>query len=744
MNILKKHDFCFGLHLSFCIFCLYSIMKNLYSNNKTKIIFNLLLVITMPLAFSQAQTVDQASRLDGLGKPTIDDDSKYTTTGNIGITISNYGTFGDGFREQTPVNQPSCVYPKGSGIEHLFVGGLWVGAISPTGIHVSTAAFNTPRLSTGGSVNFEYTSSADASDRVLERSSIPENKYFSVDAISHQDLVADFTDTNTTVPGTSIQIPYHTPLGLAVHMETYAWNYPFADAFVIFNYTIKNVGQDTLKDAYVGLWADMVVRNTNITPPRVGSPFYLHAGAGYIDNDSTKLMYCYDYDGDPGFTDSYVAMVFLGVDSYQSDTDYRGEMFRNWWLFSGGDSDEDRPPSDEGSRYQRMKESITNSYFNSNIFQKPGNRMNLLSTGPFREIPPDSSLNVVFAIVCGKKAGVQPSTIDDDRAKQYLLQNTRWAYRAYYGEDANKNGVMDYAGTDSTEDVNGNGKLDRYILPTPPAAPYLKAIPENSRVTLLWDDRSERSIDLITKKKDFEGYRVYRSFIGADRSSNGITSNMGLIKEYDRTDGLFYDTGLDSVRLPEPVIEFVENENGQIDTITYRYKLMIDNLHNGWQYAFSVTAFDSGDVSLNLGSLESSRLQNLQIVSPGTAARNAQTVGGIGVYPNPYRANALWDGTFERERKLYFYNLPKNAEIRIYTLAGDLVDEFVHHGEEYSGEDIKWYSQFSFGNTVFPGGEHAWDLVSKYDQAIATGLYVFTVKDLDSSDIFHGKFLVIK
>ncbi|NIT62044.1 MAG: hypothetical protein GWN00_39370, partial [Aliifodinibius sp.] len=71
----------------------------------------------------------------------------------------------------------------------------------------------------------------------------------------------------------------------------------------------------------------------------------------------------------------------------------------------------------------------------------------------------------------------------------------------------NRNGVLDFVGTDSTEDVIPNGQLDRYILPTPPASPVIKAIPKNRKVTLLWDKSSEQSIDLISKQKDFEGYR---------------------------------------------------------------------------------------------------------------------------------------------------------------------------------------------------------------------------------------------
>jgi len=93
---------------------------------------------------------------------------------------------------------------------------------------------------------------------------------------------------------------------------------------------------------------------------------------------------------------------------------------------------------------------------------------------------------------------------------------------------------------------------------------------------------------------------------------------------------------------------------------------------------------------------------------------------------------------------LYFYNLPARCEVRIYTLAGDLVDRFTHNSESYNGADIKWFEHFSLRNTVFPGGEHAWDLVSEYDQAIATGLYVYTVKDHESGKIYNGKFLVIK
>ena len=70
-----------------------------------------------------------------------------------------------------------------------------------------------------------------------------------------------------------------------------------------------------------------------------------------------------------------------------------------------------------------------------------------------------------------------------------------------------------------------------------------------------------------------------------------------------------------------------------------------------------------------------------------------------------------------------------------------LVDEIHHEGATYQGRDISLLEQDSKTRTMeFAGCEHAWDLVSKEDQGIASGLYLFTVKDEDSGDIQSGKF----
>jgi hypothetical protein len=114
------------------------------------------------------------------------------------------------------------------------------------------------------------------------------------------------------------------------------------------------------------------------------------------------------------------------------------------------------------------------------------------------------------------------------------------------------------------------------------------------------------------------------------------------------------------------------------------------------------------------------------------------------VYPNPYYVNAQWDGSGERLRKLTFANIPRKAEIRIYTVAGDLVRTLAHDADTYTGADAQWYGAYGDGTQQLSGGEHAWDLVTDNDQAVATGLYLFTVENKETGDIARGKFAIIK
>jgi hypothetical protein len=124
-------------------------------------------------------------------------------------------------------------------------------------------------------------------------------------------------------------------------------------------------------------------------------------------------------------------------------------------------------------------------------------------------------------------------------------------------------------------------------------------------------------------------------------------------------------------------------------------------------------------MTLNLW--KAARFANSFRVIPGTAFTDDEATP-IGIYPNPYYGSAMWDGQQERERKIYFFNLPEICEITIYTIAGDVVDKFNHDAKSYNGSDIQWFKTFADGTQILAGGEHAWDMISNNDQAVATGL----------------------
>lgn len=662
-----------------------------------------------------------------------DDNSKYTNVGNIGITITNFGTYGHGFALWP--KQPSCEFPIGSGIEHIFDGGLWIGGYlsndllgsGRTGPYVTTGAVDAASVAQRGG-GFEFTN--DRNSRVIERSSLFDSRFYSPNAISHQDFIAIYTDTNTTYLSGEV-IENHSPFGVVVRQETYAWNYDFANNFVIFNYWIKNVSKKYQDSVYVGLWTDAVVRNTNITSPRTGSSFYNKGGNGF--DDSLNIAYEFDAAGDLGFSDSYIGVQYLGSSQIFSKANFVSWQFRNTddLVFFA--------PRNDNERYMKLKGFFAEGIrFNQGVtpaqLKTPSNRSILISVGPFNTIAPGDSINVVFAILCAKKYGNEPASLDSREQKRNLFLTAGWAKSAYQGEDRNGNNILD-----PDEDLDGDGKITRYILPAPPRAPKTRIEIYNNKAILYWDKTAESSVDPISGKKDFEGYRIYKTKSGFDLSySQDLSRDLLKVAEFDSAfNSIGFNTGFGAIRLSEPKIF-------PGDSTKYYYRYEFDNLLMGWQYAFSVTAFDKGDEERNLESLESSKLANVVKVVIGSQP-NDDDSEQIGVFPNPYYGEAYWDGRGERLRKIYFFNLPSECEIYIYTLAGDVVKKIRHSASQYNASDIEWFRTFSKdGKQIFPGGMRAWDLVTDNDQAIATGLYIYSVKNLKNGKIKTGKFLILK
>lgn len=679
---------------------------------------------------------------------------KLTNESNVWMTIANNGLLGNAFRGVYVTNNwPSAQFPRRSNIEHLFQGGLWVGAKrgSSQVTRVATGGFDASAGYSPGAANFEFYAAPNS--RFIERSNLPnKGPLYNPNAVSHQDFLSTFVDTFRVVPGTQrLQqandpnpTPYD-PLGIKVDFETYNWNFSFANFFVVLNYRITNISSERLDSIYVGLWSDPVVRNVAIVTPG-GTPFFATGGSGFMDT----LMASYEYQAggsgaiDTNATRSYFATKFLGGEDPAGTRNVPwlsqlplNNSFRinyNTWNFNSPSPVYFRPDT-ENERFLKLRDGMNRRSDwpqRQEELKQPFNRSMLISTGPWTSLDPGQSLTVTFAVVCAKQANDgRPIWADTERQRINLIRNLSWVQTAYAGNDKDYDGIAD----------DGSGSVRRFILPSPPNIPVTKVVPRNNAVDIYWNRTAETSIDPISKEQDFEGYRIYKSRLGYDVSDRpDLDSAMQLLAEFDIAgNNRFFDVGFNAIKLPEPV-----RFDG--DTATYHYKYTVNNIQNGWQQVFAVTAFDRGDSVNNLQPLETSLTTNLYRVFPGTQANADLEKTAPYAYPNPYYGDAAWEGATRNQesRKLVFANLPRRCTVRIFSASGDLIDEF-NHDQGYNGSDIRWFRTYSeTSQNVFSGGEHAWDLLSRNQQIIARGLYLFSVEDLDSGKTHKGQFVVIK
>jgi hypothetical protein len=681
----------------------------------------------------------------------VSSQSRFSNVGRLGLTINNFGTYGRPTVRSNTQGPPSMAFPRGSGVEHLFEAGIWIGALVDGQVRVSTSSVDAGSgYSTGGS-GFEFSQLST----IKERSKLSSSSSFSASAISHQDFLMQQTDSFVVIPGTSIPITGHqNPLGAVIKLETYAWNFPFADFFVICNYEITNTSKTRWDSVFLGTFSDLVVRNVNVT--RDAGTAFFNKGRNGIDPKYYSLFAYQSFGDDIDFTKSYGAIQFLGMD-------WRGMFFNpqkpdtflslgypaprvnyNFWNFNSIAIPWNTPSNDQ-ERYLKLANSIDSSILYAGdgpILGPPANWLQLLSAGPIVNVNPGEKFNFTFAFVCAKQkeplSYLPPSSVNivtSASAQKELTDNFKRTRSTYVGEDVNENGVYK-----PELDLNNNGKLDRYILPEPPESPITKIVTSESKIEIYWTNKSEFSIDPITRTRDFEGYRVYRSNVGDDLNLN-LLDEANLLAQWDSVgNGIGYNNGFAVIKLDQPKIF-------EGDTTKYYYKYTLENLSNGWQYLILVTAFDKGDKNLGIPSLESSYTENEMRGFAGTKANdlNGSNAKKIGVYPNPYNTSAAWDGNTSRTKKLYFYNLPSQCDIHIYTNSGDLIATLNHNSETYKGEGIGWSNNYgNIEKTTMSGGEHAWDILSDSKTELTTGVYLFTVKDKKSGEVQSGSFAVIK
>lgn len=638
-----------------------------------------------------------------------------TNVGLLGLTLTNLGYFGNAFSNR---NQPSGEYPLHSHVEHVYRGGIWVGARATDGsVHVSTGAQDANGLQEGDDIRefedfFEHSPCPVGENNVRIWSNNQNADNYNPAALATQHFELFFDDY------TQVESGSHTPLGVKVRLRALAWGNPFADDFVILNYTLinytggcENVGGTELRDVYLGLWIDTTVGNTDFKTPYdsqaanrwdfwddlngAWGPVGLVDPAFTVPSDPNIWMgYEHDADGDEGLATSWIGYRLLGTNREPAAVEGKRPVSFNLWRFRGVPErdDEYENPDEPGLMLPGKYQIMSNGNFDvgetpENDYRAASNWVGLMSIGPFPTWAPGDTLSITFAIVAA------PDSLS-------LLSNSKVAQVAYD---------------------------DGFTIPSGPPSPRLDFATDNNSVIVSWaagdsldgqgqvlpPDAPERSpehhISLITRREDFQGYRIYR-FQGTSISGNPFETAT-LVAQFDRIDGIGFDTGLPP-----------KDEEG-------RRRFVDTDLLDGFPYWYAVTTFSAPDVLDGLPEFESGFNENSHLVYPGPAAATPGNGARIGVYPNPYRAASMFDsrgsaGLVETGRKLWFTGLPARSTIKVFTLAGDLI-KTLEHDDPNSGQE-------------------AWDIISDETRAIASGLYIYAVTDLDTGVIERGKLVIIK
>ena len=143
----------------------------------------------------------------------------------------------------------------------------------------------------------------------------------------------------------------------------------------------------------------------------------------------------------------------------------------------------------------------------------------------------------------------------------------------------------------------------------------------------------------------------------------------------------------------------------------------------------------AGDVFMvEMGGVSAPQDGDVVLLKTGEETLAAEDIeadlGRIRVVPNPYFVTNR-AVTAEGTDKIFFTHLPPRCTIRIYTMAGELVREIEHeHTAPFSPDD-----RLAQGDK---GGTETFELLNLYNQALASGVYIYHVEARDESDAVVG------
>jgi len=265
--------------------------------------------------------------------------------GKMAIGVSNNSSIGTQYSSSgsqdcfTGELVPNCAYPKGTETWYLYGAAFWIGAVvgrdtlvsvGQDGWH-SAVDFHPDDAPLG---NMKYRSTIDPSKPEFE------------DAVSEQDYIAVYTDTFTSgVSGLSIDwLDHrpHIPLHIEVTQRSYAWSYSYAEDFVLFDYALKNIGTQRLKQVYMGVYVDADVHHDMLQANGAQDDIcgFLHKARAFYapypcsehDSDIVNLAWISDNDGDFNTLPGCEVPHVTGTRIVRTPNPDSLKVSFNWWI----------------------------------------------------------------------------------------------------------------------------------------------------------------------------------------------------------------------------------------------------------------------------------------------------------------------------------------------------------------------------------------------------------------------------
>jgi len=256
----------------------------------------------------------------------------------------------------------------------------------------------------------------------------------------------------------------------------------------------------------------------------------------------------------------------------------------------------------------------------------------------------------------------------------------------------------------------------------PPIQPNVSLIAGDKVITLTWGQDSESS-------EGFEGYRIYRSkdngaswgdLVVSD--ATGVPQSFVPYAQYDLKDGI---TGQSPH--PDGSWLWLGNDTGMPETNgDGKYVFRDVDVLNGINYRYYIAAYNTGTVEIppteNSSLTDPSKPNDNTVEGKPQSPVATTTLNDIKVVPNPYVATNVFE-TNPNERELHFTHLPAECTIRIYNIAGELINTLIHDDGT---------------------SEETWNLRTIANQEVSPGLYVYNVTSTIISGQKVDKFLIIK